>query len=894
MNRYKHRTKKILFAIIASLSWLQASSVVPSDDYLVEGNESIAYIYSDEYRPMMSGLKSYDAKVLAALSKEYGYRFDEKLYVMLASQNNQISNAFSTQIPFNAQLHYGAGAGGGGLSATVGWMKMLLIHESAHNFQLNAKENTLSKVSHNIFGANFLTILGFVPLLPLPNYFLGRFLLEGNAVLNESRFGLGGRLYSSAIIAENVLLARGGKLTSERVYNNILEYPYSSQFYHVGGLFQAYLAERYGAKRVNSFYKEHSKSYLPFMINESFKRYFGEDLETLIDTFRTVLLEKYKGFQTSTGEEMFHGESLQKMQRNGNNIDLLLSNLRKAPVHKQIDSEGQVIVDTQTTYPQGRMFLIDGKYYTQSTQSLSSKRIIKGLYDENAKLLQGTDSKIIQGVMPDRRLVYVDVKHSYERWHLYVGKEFYSVVDSEALVMPSGDIYYFKQEGKRRVAYKNHHKLFSYEGYYGTVCDVDAKGRLYFVASSKEGTALYRYDKEGIVRVGKGDDVIDMKLLHHEHILVAVIRDDGIAYLKQRINTFPSTIATVKYGFTKLGEEKESMASFSQIGRKSKNTQKANSYHPLSELHYSTFSPFIGYNSVDGMILGGEFTFVDPLGYNSLNIPFHIENDYKMLGFRYENQAEVLRYRMELFGIMDANKTLGYRDFGVSLEASYPFLKEGYETGSISLCYDQPYDTLTQKPLSLNVHWDETKQYGYSMYPNDAHSVDMFISDDRGTDIFGLEYTWWHDFGDENYISLNANYLKSSDYHQKQERGITITKRKNDYAYNLASLEMYGLKDDIFVDEALKAEIGLYKVFNVSKYFFSFPLSLQRESLYAKARYYTLGQDGKNEDYVEFVVGTQIDALLDHELSLPLNIEWIHNENAYEKDSVKFTFGFSF
>ena len=894
MKRYQSKINKIIFGVVVAFSWLQASPVVSGDEYIMDDNKSVAFIYSDEYQPMMSGLKRYDAKVLSALSKEYGYEFDDKLYVILASENNQITNAFSTQIPFNEQLHYGAGAGGGGLGASTGWMKILLIHESAHNFQLNAKENPLSKISHNIFGANYLTVLGFVPLFPLPNYYLGSFLLEGNAVFNESRFGLGGRLYSSAIIAQNVLLARGGKLVPERVYNNILEYPYRSQFYYVGGLFQAFLAKKYGAKKVNAFFKEHSKSYFPLMVNASFKQYFGKDLETLINSFRATLLTKHKDFKTSSGDEIFHTETHSKMQRNGNKIDLLLSDLRSAPIHKQVDNQGKITMDEETTHPFGRMFLINGKYYTQSTQALSPKRIVKGLYDKHAKILHGTDSKIVQGMMPDGRLVYVDVKRSYERWHLFVGKDFYAVVDSEVFVTPSGDIYYFKQESKKRVAYKNHHKLFSYEGYYGAVCDADDKGRLYFVAPSKEGTALYRYGKGGIVRIGKGDDVVDMKLLDHGQILIAAIRDDGIAYLIQSIETHPSSIATIKYDFPTFGDEKDAMAPLAQLGEESKKLQKADIYHPISALRYSAFTPFVGYNSVDGVFGGGIFTFTDPLQYNRLDVPFYLGSDYKMLGMMYQNEAEVLRYHVGVFGIMDANETLGYRDLGVSLAINYPFLKEGYEAGSVTLRYDQPYDRLTQKPLSLILHWDDTKQFGYSMYPNDAQSVDMFVSDDRGTETFGIGYTWWQDFGEENYVSFSANYLKSSDYDQKQERGIVIAKRQNKYAYNPASLEIYGLKDDIFADEAMRAEIGLLKVFNVSKYFFTFPLSLQRESLYAKARYYKIGQDGSYQDYPEFVVGTRIDTLLQHELTVPLEIEWIHDNNAFEKDSIRFSVGFAF
>ena len=888
------KLKTILTILTFSAIQVYAGAVVSGDDYLIEENATTSYIYSDEYRPMIKGLKAYDKKVLEAYSKEYGYNFDETLYVGLASQNNQITNAFSTQIPLNAQLLYGAGAGGGGLGGQVDWLKTLLVHESAHNFQLNTKENPLSKVSHDIFGGSFLSFLSVVPFFPLPNYYLGRFLLEGNAVLNESRFGIGGRLYSGAVIAQDVVMARAGKLTPERVYNNILEYPYSAQFYHMGGLFQAYLAERYGAKKVNAFYKEHSKHYLPFMINSSFKEYFGEDLETLIVMFRKRFLAQHADFQKSHGKRVAHAESASRMQRNGGKIDIMLRGYRSAATHLQVGENGQVAKQEKTTYPMGDMFMLDGKYYTQSTQSVSAKRIIKGLYDADAKLLKKSDSKIVQGVLPDGKLVYVDVHDSYERWHLYVGEKLYAVVNSNVLVMPSGDIYYFKQKGNIRIAYKNHTKLFSYEGYYGNPCDVDSSGKLYFIAPSKDGSGLYRYGATGIKRVGKGDDVVDMKLLNTNVMLIATVDAGGVTYLEQAIQTSPAKIAQIKYRFKNIVEADKQVGSFVDLSHKTNTISKVKAYHAIEQLHYSLFSPYVGYNTTDGAIVGGVFQWTDPLAFNSVTVPFHRDDNYKMLGFVYENSAELLKYSVGVFGIFDANNSLGYRDYGVSASLSYPLLTEGYEKADVTLRYDQPYDKLTQKPLSAILHWDDTKQYGFSMYPNASQSVDISLSNDRGTNSVGLDYTFWHDFGSENYVSLSASYFKSSDSNVSEERGITVARRQSDYAYNPSSLEMYGLQNDIFVDEALKAEVGLYKVFNVSKYFFSFPLSLQRESLYAKARYYALGQDGKQDNYAEYVLGTQIDLLVYHELNVPLTVEWIHNDDVYEKDSVRFGLGFSF
>ncbi len=92
------------------------------------------------------------------------------------------------------------------------------------------------------------------------------FLLEGNAVLNESRFGNGGRLYSGYALAELIEMANGGLITPELTYNSTLEFPYGEKSYLIGGFFQKFLADRYGIDRVNSYFKSYSKQTIPIYL----------------------------------------------------------------------------------------------------------------------------------------------------------------------------------------------------------------------------------------------------------------------------------------------------------------------------------------------------------------------------------------------------------------------------------------------------------------------------------------------------------------------------------------------------------------------------------------------------------------------------------------------------
>jgi len=88
-----------MYKTVLSLSLfniLLSAGVVVPDEYLISDNEKLSYIYSDEYSGLMPDMKNYQEEILKGYEKEYGFKLDDKLYVGLASRNNQIANGFST------------------------------------------------------------------------------------------------------------------------------------------------------------------------------------------------------------------------------------------------------------------------------------------------------------------------------------------------------------------------------------------------------------------------------------------------------------------------------------------------------------------------------------------------------------------------------------------------------------------------------------------------------------------------------------------------------------------------------------------------------------------------------------------------------------------------------
>jgi len=889
--------KKILLFISMTLGMHAQSPVLPSDQYYLSEENNATYIYSKEYSGMLDGIKKYHQNILDVYQKSFGYTLDDTLYTGFASLHNQIANGFSTQMPFNAQLNYGAGAGALDYFSTSSWLKILLIHETAHNYQLNPKENAIAKATHKIVKNTYISGLGPIPIFPIPNVFIGSFILEGNAVLNESRFGIGGRLFSGKTVAEAVLLAKAGKLSPEFIYNNVLDYPYREKYYLVGGLFQAYLAKQYGVEKVNKFFKEYSKQYLPFYLNDTFKTYYGKNFETLLSEFKNDLLAKHQSFQKTNTKVLAHSKFFQRLTGTKKGIVTLTTDAKSAPEIVRISKDGTGVEKSKTSLPFGQIYEYKNAYYTQSTSYTSPLQITQGLYDDDRYLLTGTGSKVVQGVMPDGKMVYVDINSSLEYPHIYVDGKFYDTAHSSVLVDAKGDLYYFKQNKENRVLYKNKKKIFSFQGHYSVVTDVDEHGGVYFIAASKDGTTLYRVKNNHLTRMLSGDDVVDMKLLDNQRMYVVTMSDDGYNYGIINKEEKKASIPTLKYAF----ENEKDKTLFDNSNFHSTVSTQKQKYSPFIELKYSSLNQTMGYDGT-GFVGNFVFNFTDPLMQNSLNLITSTQSDYSLLGVAYDNNAYRLNFGFSAFAVLnqdevsntDNNLTDEYRDYGYAFYLKYPFLHSGYWYGDARLDYVKPFDNVLQKPVTASINFTRKEQYGLSKYANSLYDLSLFASTDRGNATYGANYTFMHDFAYQSYVSLGGTYMKSKLSSTALEKGIAITDNKNTYSFSPNSIEVKGLGKDYFAKELKMAEAGLYKVFDASAYFFSFPLSLQRESLYAKERLYDIKTEDESFTYHESVLGLELDLLVYHELTMPLQIEWIHNEDVETKDRVNVQFSMGF
>jgi hypothetical protein len=883
-----------MIKILSSLSLpllLSAFTYVVPDNYLIHQEENLSYLYSKEYQEVLPKIKNYQKKIIKQYTQEYGYALDSPLYVALASSKNQIANGFATPIPLNSQVFYDGGAGMIDYFCFDSWLKTLLIHETAHTFQLNPKENIASKVAHTVVGNTPLTFLGLLPLFPIPNITESSFVFEGNAVMNESRFGNGGRLYSGYALAEVITQARANQITPELIYNETLSFPYGERFYLIGGFFQQFLVKRYGIERVNGYFKTYAKQMLPLFSNSIFKEQFGKTFKTLLAEFVKELISKHQNFTPTQGELIATSQGFEPMNRTDDEIYALIGSAYDPHQILSLDRDTQQRHYYQGAWKRGEPFKIGEQYYTQTSAKISPTQITMGLFDAQGYLKKESASKIIQGYLSNKEAVYFDLNHSLDRPHIYVGGGFYDETSSSVFVDSEDNLYYFKQKGEQRTLYRNKKPLYSFVGHYGFVVDVDHQNRIYFISNSPDGSTAYCYHNKEISRVDLGDDIIDLKLINDHEAVVATITAKEYRYLKVALRLTPATLPQIDLSMPKDHNTTITQKSTPSLA---KTPLKSQPYRPLTQLHYSYLDQAMGYINGEGFFVNLRANFTDPLNQNTLATTLAHNSDHTIMGISYTNEAQPLEYGLSLYGVKHQQKTPDERNHGYDAHIDLPLIAEGYFRALMQLSYTKSYATIYRKPWSLSVDLLNNKQFGLSKYPNHLNHLKGFFSHDRDNNSMGIAYEWMHDLPSQSYLGINLKHLQSYQSKTREEKGIRISDSVGEIQQDPSTIIAPTLNSTLYAKELTMGEMGLYKVFETPFYFYSFPISLRRESLYLKQRHYVVGLDHKDLSFDETILGIESDLLFFHKIPLPLSLELLYNDKAKESLQFRFLFGIDF
>ena len=873
---------RFLYLSLFSLS-LFANVAVPGDMYKKISNDKIEVLYGEEYETLSKKVLDYERGLLKQYSDSYGFVLDDKQYVGLLSSHNQVANAYSTQIPFNLQMNFPAGAMSVDYFAGKSWIKMLLLHESAHNFQLNPKKNLLSYYTHKVVKNSFFTTLLFAPIFPLPNLAESSFMLEGNAVLNESWHNNGGRLYNGALLAMAITQARAGYITPERTYNDHLYFPYSAHHYIIGGFFHLYLAQIYGIDKVNSYFYNFSGQWIPIFTNSVFKETFGKSFEESLEGYNTWLLGKYCGFRSSEGKILFNSKSAVTLNANADTIYFLLSDHLSKPTLIELDKKTGKTKKSKTNYRLGKVFKSKEKYYSLSSAHTTPERIEVGLYDSEGELLKGSESKAMQSLSEEGKMVYFDIASSFDEPRMFVDGIFYAKVNSSVFTYHHRH-YYFKQEGKTRTLYEDEKPLFSYQGWYGFVCDKDENG-IYFITNTKNGSGLYRFSQGVVSKMSLGDDIVDAKLLTPDTALVETIGSDGMSFREIYLESREASVEEVTYFF-------EEDARFDALTFDVHDIE-SEEYNALTNLHYASLSQSIT-STGDSVDFDISANFTDPFSQNSIKIFSSKYDEDVIAGVGYDSSLYRLNFGASVFGVLEHDDNESSRGFGTYLYLSYPLMHTTYEKMNLKLSYLLGAKRDEKEPLTLTFDYTNHKHFGHSMYLDSANDFQFSVGMDREDKTIGGRYHYAFSLGKQFYASFDLRGAMSDVTGHGQKHGIKV--KSYHYKFSDAlNFEMPSLNNDIYVKEYLNAGLSLQKVFDIDKYFFSFPLSLRREALYTKYNYYNMTfLKDTQKDFHEVTLGIKADLLYFNSLALPLSLEYIINENLENSNDFRFLFNLSF
>ncbi len=894
---------KLLLPALAFLGMsLHGADVVMHDQsYFKADVRNTELIYTEKNLPYARQAAMREAALQPLYEATFGYIMDEPLHVGLISEYNQIANGFSTQYPNNRQINYIGGALMGDYFASTSWIDTLLYHESAHNYQMNAKANPVSSSLHTVIGNGTFIIF---PWFTVPNMLESSFMAEGNAVLNESWHGNGGRLYSGRFKAATLMQAKARYLTPERVYNNNLYFLYGSHHYTLGGFYHYDLAERYGIDAVNAYWREHSKDwYWPFFTNNAMERAIGVDFETSFAAWASRMANEALHVKEPQGEMLATSQFFAPLNSDAQSIYFLINESgRERPELVVIDKATGRVTKERDSWMMGKVvYTKEGHYATQASGQSNPWRIWIGLYDDDGMLLEGTESKVIEGYLQDGRAVYLDVPSSFDQPQLYVGDTFVAQVNSSVFIDDDDTLYYFVQEaGKKRTLYGNKTPLLSISGYESHVCGTDESGALYFIAPSRYGSSLYRFDGEKITRASSADTIFDARIINAKTAVIAAMGSDAYMYEKIALETLDETPFEVTLFV-------ENLPRYRAVETQTLQTPAVDTsqrYHALGAMNYSGTNFDFGSSSAAGFLFNASVNFADPLMMNQFSL-FAARNgdEYTIGGLGYSNSEYFVQFLASVYGVMERPETNSSiddsdrRDFGVMASATVPFVATGYWRAALNGSYYQDYESHSRTPLSLSLALQRAERHGVSMYPNTLFSLTPYAAFDRGESAYGGSLRMEQGVVGELYASLSAQYSQSS-AGAGESRGIKITPALS-FDGDPTTVLMPALKDTLYAKKAFKATAELRQVLNGACYFFTFPLSLQRESLFAGYTRYELAGFAAPDTFIdinEAYAGITFASVMVHRLEVPLTFRYIYNDSeifAHEQ-SFSFSFGMDF
>ncbi len=747
-----HHFLSILLALLFflpsySLSFFQP---LPSDvDYYINETPRFSIIFSEDFLKNNKKDFLYVQKRIFYYDQIYQKIFLQKKlkenphYVFLSS-HTQISNGIASGIPFLRVLFFPSGVDQLANLPVISWLDTVLAHEIAHIYQLGQISENLIYI-RAIFKNSQVVFFPF-PIFLNTNLVMPQFFLEGYAVLSESMFSKGGRLYSGysrALVFSQLKhkFETTDQFISEYLINKTSDTFSNRQKYEHGGYFFSSLMQRYSLKRISNIFALHAKHFvipLSFIsIKEVFETNFHTSFESLVNYYIQNYLPMAYQQKQSKKKSLFTSQTCLPFNRKNHRVFFLTSDLKSPPVLRTLNIKTGKWTKQKKVFSNGKVFQIRSKYYVSASHFVSPTEKKYSLFSEGMYSMKKYESQSVQDIY-DNNWLSIDTTNNMINFRLLLNGKFYDTTSSSALFGPKGSIYYFKQRNAQKILYKNKLPLFQFKGFYGKLVGIDEKEQIYFIASSQFGSSLFAWNRaNGIYRLSDSDVIIDATQGAENQFLVCEVEPESYSY--KLIQTKKIFEKPVFYSYPMNSENSKLLSQSNEMPRLdqefnkefesplSKSVDKKDTLEKIfdhskedllsleaeSDLHsnqnYSAYNPFaqIRFTGIDLGILNDATT-----GYNAhIDVKFKDPMEYNAFQISYQSSFEHLLTREEYFGNWFVRAKYSNYVYRLLWNIQYLY-KQGFENFSGSRTYSQIHE-LGQNfgfPLFRLAYWSALLQ----------------------------------------------------------------------------------------------------------------------------------------------------------------------------------------
>ncbi len=833
-----------------------AQSVTVPDDvsYLTLDYGPFQIIYPAEHAQVLPELFQLIDPIFKTYEKEFDWVLDEKIPIVLVSNRAQIPDANVVGRPFMRTVYYPGGAPILSHLAESQWMKSLVVHESAHLYQVNVKKGWPSQIIHKYLRNVFFFPVLFLPVFVTPNELLPRLFMEGNATWNESRWGVGGRLHSGRERALVYTLAQDDLLTPARLINETIGFPFSNSKYALGGYFYNYLDETFPDLEVNQHMTENSYGYLnPIWLNKHFQGYFHANLRESLVSFAKSLKQKSKDQKSLSEAAIISSLSSPELTRDSKYIyGVIQDDYQSPPKILKVDRQTLQWTLEENDRPDGPVIQKNGKLFTSASARLSPALLKYALFESSTDYLEDSLGQYYfdQSENPENPVyVSIDIQKSFSQTILNVNGQQFGPVSSLPRVSAIGDLYYFDQQGSRRILKKNREELFSLESYDSEVVDVTDTW-VYFSQASEKGIQIFGFElaSQKVFKILDSDRALDMRVLKQDSKSTkALVTELSSAGYQMKLVEFspganpndefksekfypPLKLKKPKFdldpGPTSLQAAAPTVPPTVQPAM-----PQTSDYNYLSEMRWSQTYAGFGFGFENDFLLTLSPYFIDPMGFNALSLLYArgiFQSQY--FGVNYLNSRNRLNWTISFLGYDTLEILKSDTKYSLLSKTSenkfqvgllYPFWlnRRNIITGKVFSSVRSKYKDFINTDVELS--YEFSKSYPLNIDSYRGYVFEIAGSRHKESTPSGVQQIWTYNWGWEVYSTVQNFYARSQiseielfEYYLNQQSSLSQYSMDSSYALKVDRVFMNSLS----IKKAIQLEYLCYK----------FPLSLRR------------------------------------------------------------------